>query len=74
MSRRSTPERLDAARSAATLARLTGEGVSQERATEWMARWEAEAARRGLARDGRFFDVGYDWIATERKGEAGRRE
>jgi hypothetical protein len=45
MSHRSTPERIDAARRAATRNRLIGEGMPPERADDWIARWEAQAAR-----------------------------
>jgi aminoglycoside/choline kinase family phosphotransferase len=66
MSRRSTPERLDQARRAATLARLSGEGLSPERAADWMDRWAKEAERRGLPPDGAFWEAGWDWIASQR--------
>lgn len=67
MSRRSTPERLDAARRAATLARLIGEGVSPERAESWLVDWEAEAGRHARPRDGPYWDDGWDWIAARLK-------
>lgn len=66
MSRRSTPERLHAARRAATVARLIGEGVSPDRAEAQVGAWEAEAARRGLAHDGRYWDAGWEWMASRR--------
>jgi hypothetical protein len=66
MSRRSTPERIDEARQAATLARLQGEGMSAERAADWVARWEAQAATEGRRRDGAYWDAGYCWIMAQR--------
>jgi hypothetical protein len=71
MSRRSTPERIDAARRAATLRRLeTSAGMSAERAGEWVARWEAQAATEGRPRDGANWDAGYRWIrpSGDRRG------
>jgi hypothetical protein len=62
MSRRSTPERIDAARRAAVLSRLTGHGMSVERAQDWIARWEAQAARDGVERGSGFWDAGVSWI------------
>jgi hypothetical protein len=50
MSRRSTPERIHEARRAATLARLTGEGLSPQRAAAWMDRWAWIASQRGHTR------------------------
>jgi hypothetical protein len=53
MSRRSTPERLDAARHAAVRKRLIGEArMSEARADEWIARWHERAAQDGRERDG----------------------
>jgi hypothetical protein len=63
MSRRSTPERLDAARRAAFLVRLVREGELPDQAEAWIARWEAEATAEGRPRDGRYWDDGYRWIA-----------
>jgi hypothetical protein len=62
MSRRSTPERLHAARRIATLNRLIGDGELPDRAEMWIQAWEAEAGRRGLGRDGRLWEFGWDWI------------
>ena len=45
MSRRSTPERLDAARRAAALARLISDGELPERAEAALARWERRRSR-----------------------------
>jgi hypothetical protein len=50
MSRRSTPERIDEARRAATRNRLIGERVSPETADAWIAAWEAQAAQDGRER------------------------
>jgi hypothetical protein len=66
LSRRSTPERLHAARREATLRRLIGEGELPDRAEAWIAAWETEAARKGIERDGRYWDAGWAWIAMRR--------
>jgi hypothetical protein len=58
MSRRSTPERIDEARRAATRSRLIGEGVTEATADAWIAAWESEAARDGLARGSAGLDRG----------------
>jgi hypothetical protein len=52
MSRRSTPERLDETRRAATRNRLIGTGLDEEKADAWIAAWETQAAQKGLKRDG----------------------
>jgi hypothetical protein len=57
MSRRSTPERLDAARRAAALARLIGDGELPDRAEDWIARWESIADAEGRRRDGTYWDA-----------------
>jgi hypothetical protein len=55
MSRRSTPERIDAARHAAVRNSLVSDGLSSETADSWIAAWEAKAvqddprARRGVS-------------------------
>ena len=67
MSRRSTLERIDAARRASTRTRLIGEGVTRERADDWIARSEAEASRIGPQRDGAYWDAGWAWIAAQRR-------
>jgi hypothetical protein len=67
VSRRSTPERLDAARRAATLARLVGAGELPERAEAWLARWEAETDGDGIPRDGGYWDAAWNWIAEWRR-------
>jgi hypothetical protein len=48
MARRSTPERIYAARHAAVRNSLIGEGVTEEAADAWIAAWEVQAARDGL--------------------------
>ena len=63
MSRRSTPERLDAARHAATRRRLTLDGVTETTADAWIAALEAQAAQGGLQRDGDYWERGWEWIA-----------
>lgn len=66
MSRRSTPERIDEARRAATRNRLIGEGLAPTRADEWIARWEVQAAGEGLPRDAAYWDGCYKWVASQR--------
>ena len=66
MSRRSTPERIDEARRAATRNRLIGEGATEETADAWIAAWEAKAAQDGLERGSAYWDAGWDWIAAGR--------
>jgi hypothetical protein len=48
VSRRSTPQRIDAARDAATRNRLIGEGVAETTADAWIAGRKAQAAEDGL--------------------------
>lgn len=67
MSRRSTPERIDAAHRAGTRRRLTLEGVSEATADAWIAAWEAQAARDGQERGSAYWTAGWDWIAAERE-------
>ena len=64
MSRRSTPERLDAAWHAGVRNRLIGEGVSPELADAWLAAWVAKAAEDGLERNSEYWQTGWDWIAA----------
>lgn len=66
MSRRSTPERLNTARRAATLARLVSDGVLPDRAEAWLVRWERHAALDGRERHGAYWEAGWAWIATRR--------
>jgi hypothetical protein len=47
VTRRSTPERIDEARRAATHNRLVGEGATEATADAWIAAWEAQAANGG---------------------------
>ena len=67
MARRSTPERIDQARRAATRNRLIGERVTEETADAWIAAWEAQAAQDGLERGAAYWQAGWDWIAEQRK-------
>ena len=67
MARRSTPARLEEARRAATRNRLIGSGLSEERADALIAAWDAEAARRGLARDLWYWDDAWQWITAHRQ-------
>jgi hypothetical protein len=71
MSRRSTPERIDEARRAASRNRLIGEGVTEPTADARIAAWEAAAAEdpragRGLLGVG----VGLDSRAATEPGGA----
>ena len=67
MSRRSTPERLEAARRAATRSRLIGERVTEATADAWIAAWETEAAEDDLERGSAYWDSGWSWIAEQRR-------
>ena len=67
MSRRSTPERLDAAWHAGVRNRLIGERVTEETADAWIAAWEAQAAQDGLERGAAYWDAGWEWINEQRK-------
>lgn len=58
MTRRSTPERIDEARRAATLNRLIAERVTPETADAWIAAWEAKAAADGLERGSAYWPGG----------------
>jgi len=60
MARRPDPERLYLASRAGLLSRLEAQAhLSPEKAEEWMRRWEAEAASRGLdRRSGEFRGAG----------------
>jgi hypothetical protein len=49
-SRRSTPQRIDEARHAATHNRLIGEGATAATADAWIAAWDAKAAQDSLER------------------------
>ena len=67
MSRRSTPERIDAARHAAVRARLVGTGMTEETADAWLAAWASVAARDGRPRDAAYWDAAWSWITAERE-------
>lgn len=66
MSHRSTPERIDAAREAATRNRLVGEGMTEATADTWITAWRAKAAQDGLERGSAYWEAGWDWISAER--------
>lgn len=66
MSRRSTPERLHAARRAATVARLISERELAERAEALVAEWEVIADAQGRERDGVYWQAGWTWIEFRR--------
>jgi hypothetical protein len=67
MSRRSTPERLHAARHEATRQRLIGEGEAPDQAERLVAQWELQAARDGLERDGRYWEAGWAWMLSQQR-------
>jgi hypothetical protein len=67
MSRRSTPERLDDARRAATRNRLMGDGVTADAADAWIAAWDAQAAQHGLERGSVYWETAWEWIAEQRR-------
>jgi hypothetical protein len=67
MSRRSTPERIDQARRAATRRRLVGAGATEETADAWIAAWEFQAERDGLDRGSAYWEAGWSWIAEQRR-------
>jgi hypothetical protein len=66
MSRRPDPQRIDDARRAALHSRLTGEGMSDDRADEGIARWQAQAARDGVERGSGYWSAGWAWISIQR--------
>ncbi|HET9757776.1 MAG TPA: hypothetical protein VFP66_14815 [Candidatus Limnocylindrales bacterium] len=67
MSRRSTPERIDEARRAATRSRLIGESTTEATADAWIAAWETQAAQDGLERGSAHWEAGWAWIAAQRR-------
>jgi hypothetical protein len=66
MSRRSTPERIDEARRAATRNRLIGEGVTEATADAWIAEWAQQAARDSVEHGRAYWEAGWAWIAEQR--------
>ena len=71
MGRRSSPDRIYAARRAAVLSRLTQERrLSEERAEALVAAWEVEGDSRGFDRmTAAFWDDGTAWM-LEQLGES----
>lgn len=67
MARRSTTERIDAARHAAICNRLIGERMTPGRADDWIARWMAQAAEDARERDADYWDACYRWIDASRQ-------
>lgn len=47
--------------------RLTGTGIQPETADRWLDAWVLEATGRGLAKDGAYWQAGWDWIAAQRE-------
>ncbi len=68
MSRRSTPQRIDEAREAATRSRLMGKGATEPTADAWIDAWAGQAAQDGLERGAAYWDAGWAWIADQRMG------
>ncbi len=66
MTRHPDPERIHEARRAAVRNTLAGTGMPIETAERWCEAWEADAERRGLARDRDYWDAGWNWIEAER--------
>ena len=58
-------ERIDQARRTAIRNRLIGTGMDLDVAEPWCGAWEAEAALRGLKRDGDFWEAGKLWIDAQ---------
>lgn len=66
MGRRSTPERIYEAKRAAIVARLVGQGWTQETAEAWCARWEAEGDADRYADN--HWQQGHAWIIEKARG------
>jgi hypothetical protein len=61
-----TDDRIDLARRATIRNRLIeARGLDRDVAERWCDAWEAEAALRGLARDGDYWDAGRLWIDAQ---------
>jgi len=65
MSRRSTPERIDQARRAATLARLISAGLPADRAIAALDAWAARTARDHPSLSAEDWDAAYREIAPQ---------
>ncbi len=61
MARRSTPDRLHAAREAG-FRRYLEDAVGSGQAERLIARWQDEAERQGLSRDEHYWDRGHAWL------------
>jgi hypothetical protein len=66
VARRGDSERIFEAQRAGVRARLLGTGMQPETADRWLDTWVLEATGRGLPKDGRYWEAGWDWIAEER--------
>jgi hypothetical protein len=67
MSRRGDPERIFDAQRQGVRARLTGtDRIQPETADRWLEAWVLEAATRDLAKDGVYWNAGFDWVIAER--------
>jgi hypothetical protein len=73
MSRRSTPERIHQAGRTGTVGRLTLEGELPDRAEALVAAWEAQEAKDGLERDGRWWGAAWEWMLGQRHSDVARR-
>ena len=65
--RRSTSERLDEARRAASRCHLIAERVTEATADAWIAAWDVQAAENGLEHCRVYWERGWEWIAAERQ-------
>ena len=66
MARPADPERIYQAGRAGIRNRLIGAGLREVTADDWIARWVAHARQHGVARDGRYWDSGWNWICEQR--------
>ena len=66
MARRSDPERIFQAWRAAVRYSLMDTGMDEATANRWCDAGELEAAGRQLPKDGAYWTIGEEWIATER--------
>jgi hypothetical protein len=65
MARRADPRRIDAAHREATRRRLMGLGISSDRAGEWIARWEGQAASDGLEPGADYWEAAWAWVSLQ---------
>jgi hypothetical protein len=66
VSRRADPERIFAAKKAATIERLVGDGIPRTTVEAWVESWEGGAADiHDLRRDLDFWENGYQYVRRE---------